>query len=256
MDKSDWKAVSEEIRALERERLGPPPREDEVLAYLRGELPEAEAERVRDLLVCYPELALAVSEAHSEDDDPGILSEHELAQNWAVLRSRTESFRRRTAEPKPWTLARVSPLAAVLMIGVASIALLQWRWSHERDRLIRQLREPRVHGTRHALDAIGTRGPSGPRPYRLPADEENFLLAPTLVNQPEFPEYRIDIVNVMVKPPATLWSRSGFRRHPRDGTLELSVPRAFLPPGIYRLDVYGLGATSPELLASYLVEAP
>ena len=56
MSKNDWDAALDEWVAEERERLGGPPEPEEVVAFLRGELPEADAARVQALLVYYPEL--------------------------------------------------------------------------------------------------------------------------------------------------------------------------------------------------------
>lgn len=251
MDKNDWIAASEELVADERERLGPPPSAAEVRAYLRGELPPEEAERIRDLLVCYPDLALSLTAAPGEGA-ARILSDEELAANWNAMQTRLAERRRREARRR--IPVRVPPIAAMLVIGVATIALLQWRWNGERERLTRQLHEPRVHGQRHTLEPIATRGSSGPHPYRLPAGEENFLLAPALVNSDEYSDYRVEIVGVSVSPPKTVWTRSGVPRTAA-GTLELSVPRAFLRKGIYRIDIYG-DAAKPELIANYLIEAP
>jgi hypothetical protein len=54
--KDDWNAALDAWVAGERERLGGPPRPEEIAAYVRGELPRAEASRVQSLLVYYPEL--------------------------------------------------------------------------------------------------------------------------------------------------------------------------------------------------------
>ena len=88
--KSDWETVHEEMLAEERARLSAPPTAEEVLAYTRGELSAEEEERLRKLLVCYPDLALALTEPFpTEDPKPGhphYLSEAEVTQRLVALR--------------------------------------------------------------------------------------------------------------------------------------------------------------------------
>jgi len=62
MSKNDWDAALDEWVAEERERLGGPPEPEEVVAFLRGELPAADAARVQALLVYYPELTSLLDE--------------------------------------------------------------------------------------------------------------------------------------------------------------------------------------------------
>ena len=57
--KSDLKAVFDQMTAEERQRLPEPPTVEEMLAYRRGELSADEESRVRELLICYPELLRA-----------------------------------------------------------------------------------------------------------------------------------------------------------------------------------------------------
>jgi len=54
--KDDWNAALDEWIATERERLGGPPTPAEIAAFVNGELPKADSERVQELLVYYPEL--------------------------------------------------------------------------------------------------------------------------------------------------------------------------------------------------------
>jgi hypothetical protein len=62
MSKNDWDAALDEWVTEERERLGGPPEPEEVVAFLRGELPEADAARVQALLVYYHELTSLLDE--------------------------------------------------------------------------------------------------------------------------------------------------------------------------------------------------
>ena len=59
--KDDWNAALDTWVAAERERLGGPPAPAEIVAYVRGELPAEDAERVQELLVYYPDLTPLLS---------------------------------------------------------------------------------------------------------------------------------------------------------------------------------------------------
>src|SRR5215212_5892851 len=92
ISRSDWKAVHEDMIAEDRRTLGAPPTAEELLAYTRGELAPDEAERIRELLVAYPELAQALTEPFPEEDakrgDADFLSDEQVAKNWASLQQR------------------------------------------------------------------------------------------------------------------------------------------------------------------------
>ena len=48
--KTEWQAVNQALMADDRRRVGEPPAAEEALAYMRGELSEEEAVRVRERL--------------------------------------------------------------------------------------------------------------------------------------------------------------------------------------------------------------
>jgi hypothetical protein len=90
---NDWDEALDAWVEQERERLGGPPTPKEVVAYTRGELTDTDAERVRALLVYYPELTSLLV-----PDDPPVMR---------------RSF------------IRYLPLAAGVLIALLSIP--QWR---------------------------------------------------------------------------------------------------------------------------------
>jgi hypothetical protein len=65
--KNDFDAALDAWVVEERERLGGPPAPEEVVAFLRGQLPPPEAERVKALLVYYPELTPLLDESLPAD---------------------------------------------------------------------------------------------------------------------------------------------------------------------------------------------
>ena len=118
--KHHWDEALDAWTLAERERLGGPPTAAQIVAYTRGELPPAEAARVRALLVYDPELTPLLSLA-----------------------------RRRT----PW--ARVLPVAAGLLITVLSVVHSRWElrrpYVHEARYELQALHarggpsDPRIH---------------------------------------------------------------------------------------------------------------
>lgn len=155
--KSDWEAAAEDFMAAERERLGGPPAPEEVVAYARGELPEADAARVRSLLIYYPELTSVLTE-------PAPL---------------VEISHRRITPASAWAAA-----ASVLFIMSAGLGVQVQRMSHE-------LNEPHVISTHGLRRTQPTRGPRQ-QPNRLAADEKNSVFV--LEDLPEDTR-RIELMN-------------------------------------------------------------
>src|SRR5947199_81487 len=78
--KNDWETVLVRLNAEEHEDLGLPPTTEEMLAFDEGRLSAEETERVRRLLVAYPELARALAQPVPEDDES--LPAGELDRQW------------------------------------------------------------------------------------------------------------------------------------------------------------------------------
>ncbi len=82
----------------------------------------------------------------------------------------------------------------------------------------------------------------------LPPGASYLFVILTSTNLRDFPEYRLEIVNKDTGKP--VWSAAGLHR---TGLLEVSValPRDLLPPGDYRLRLYGLRGGKAELAEEY-----
>src|SRR5262245_53707110 len=69
-----------------------PPTSEEMLAYVRGELSEAEEERFRDRLIGYPELVRTLTAPFPADGakpgDDDYLSDQEYARHWTAMQQR------------------------------------------------------------------------------------------------------------------------------------------------------------------------
>ena len=253
-DRNDWHAATDELRARERERLGDPPTPEEVVALSRGELSDAEAARVRALLVVYPDLTDVLT-GREPENGAAILSDDDVATDWASLQRRLPT---RDAVPAALVVpirrrspvTRLLAIAAVLALAVVAALLLRdsesrwfpWLGGH-----------PRTVGVRYELMPIESqRGAEPGQPYPLPPAQESYRLVPLLYQKPFRTPYRLEVVNAHEAEPQTVWS--GRVSLQNDGTLEVSVPGSKLDRGVtYRLDLYRDDTGDPQPVASYLV---
>jgi hypothetical protein len=256
IDDREWRAAYQRVIADGRRRLGEPPTEAELMAWSRGELHGEAKARIDELLAYYPELARTLIGGESPEfdgtDDNTVLSDADLADDWKSL----EAKLRRDAPPvpfpppavrdaRPWYVAA----AAALLLGALGWMLLQTR--AEVGRLRREHPDGKMSADRTLLMPDGERG-AQPHAIELTPDDGDLLLAAALVNQPLFPEYRADILDLRASTPRSIWSATGLPRHP-DETVEILLPRGFLKPGMYRLTVSGLGPAESRTLATYTI---
>jgi len=165
MSRNDWDAALDEWVAEERERLGGPPEPEEVVAFLRGELPEADAARVQALLVYYPELTPLLDEK---------VERKRPAMRWL-------------------------PLAASLLIAViAVVQLMTSRREPHPPYVMAAKHELRSEQTRGGET-------KSPPPYVLPEGEEQYRLAPVLSDPPHDPAYRLEVVYLSDEAPKRVW---------------------------------------------------
>ena len=255
--RSDWKAVHEEMTAEDRRKLGEPPTAEEMLAYSRGELGTEDAQRVRAHLVANPDLARALMQPFPTDDaqpgDRDYLSEEELSKRWQSLQQHVHSKGRLLQFRNAWTA-----LAAALALVFAG---LYWQAESKARRLENELTQPRVAFDEQVLLPDGARGGSETAAL-LTAQGESVLLVVPLINQPQFGDYRLDILDGTVAGTVAgtnevLW-RSGSLHRRSDDSFAILVPRAFLKPGKYQLVLYGIrDAGAPqEQLATYSLRVP
>jgi hypothetical protein len=245
--RSDWKAVHEEMTAEDRRRLGEPPTTEEMLAYSRGELGPEEAQRVRALLVCNPELARALMQPFpTEDARPGdadYLPQEEVSKQWQSLQKHIRPKGRVLQFPSAWTA-----LAAALALVFAG---LFWQAESKVRQLSTELTQPRAASEEQLLLPDGSRGGSE-SPTLLTAEGESVLLVVPLINQPQFGDYRLEII----ADTRLLWASDSL--HPRSNdSFAILVPRAFLKSGKYQVALYGVRAGAPrERLETYSLRVP
>jgi len=243
----------------DRRRLGEPPTAEELLAYRRGELSVAEEARVRELLVCYPELARALTVPFPVEGaapgDPDFLTDAEFATHWASLQKRVHDEDAVATRPEEarvlqfWRRASTA-LAAALLLAFGG---LLWQ-AQSRARLAKELGDPRVTSEEQLLLPDGQRG-GGDGSLTLAAEGDSFLLIAPLVGGSQFPRYRLEIVDLSTTPPRALWSSTALHRRFND-TFAILVPRPFLKPGRYQIVLSGVDGAHEERLATYTLRVP
>lgn len=229
--KSDLQAVLDELRTEDRRTRLEPPTAEEMLAYRAGELSGEEEGRVRELLICWPELLRALMTPYP-DDDAASLPAEVVERQWTAMRSqigatgggRVLSFRN--------ALTAVAATLAIVFGG------LLWQAKLE-------LRRPRTL-LPQTLFSDTQRG-SGKTETTLVVHGDAYLLAPVLGGEQTFETYRFEIVDSANQP---VWKSDGVRRG-EDDTFAVLVPRAFLPPGRYTLILYGVNGERREQLERY-----
>jgi hypothetical protein len=221
---SDWDDALEMFAESERQRLGGSPTSVEVRRYLRGELAEPDASRVRALMIYDPALT-------------------------PLLRQRTSGPSRRPS----WTLALAA--SATIIAMVLSVLLVH---STRRVSELEQLAlRPTLHSSRHEFAPMRTRGGGGATIRKLQAGEERYLLVAFVADETHDSAgtYQIDIVRDNGSP-MTLWRISQAR--PEEGAFDISVPGALLTPGDYRIEIRSNHDGEVRLVESYAfsVDAP
>jgi hypothetical protein len=115
------------------------------------------------------------------------------------------------------------------------------------ERMIaRGLQQPRVLVPTLLLP-LSPRGAARELPVPLPSTNDSFLLMVSLINQPSFPHYRVDLLDLGDDSSRVVWTATNAERLQND-TFQIFVPRSFLKPyRTYRLVVYGIGEKTAEL---------
>jgi hypothetical protein len=239
--KPDWQAVLDAITAEDRETLGPPPSAEEMLAFEKGALPAAEEERVRRLLVAYPELARALAHPFPSDDTDDELGEIEVQKRWNEFRARIDRAPSGGRVLLFWRTFGAVAAAVALTFGG-----LFWQARHD---LVR----PHLLGDEQVLQADGGRGADGGA-LTLNSDGDSVLLTVPIIGAGGYEQYRLEIFAPGSGAPS--W-RSGVLARPNSDSFPIVVPRGFLAePGTYQVVLFGVRGGSEERLATYSVRVP
>lgn len=233
--KSDWQAVHAQLLAERRSRLGDPPTVEEMLAYANGELSKDDEERVRALLVGYPELLRALHADFDEDDSGEALPPAVVNRQW-------NAFRRNIARPETGRVLQFwRATAAIAAVLAVTFGALLWRAQSQLD-------EPGLMTpqTLYLEPEGGLRGGSDV-PKTIEPTADLFLLNIPLRNEQHFDSYRIDIAAANARKPL----RSLEAQRPEDDLFTVVVRRAFLPAGAYEAVVYGVDGAGTRQIARY-----
>ncbi|HEX3582144.1 MAG TPA: hypothetical protein VH087_10320 [Thermoanaerobaculia bacterium] len=237
--REDWEVVLTRLTAEEREALGPPPTVEEMLAFDEGTLSPEETERVRRLLVAYPDFAHALAQPILEDDEP--LPAAELDRRWTEFQ---RTLPRREEGGRLLFFWRVSAsLAAALAIALGG---LLWQARHDLSR-------PHVIGDERLLQQDGQRG-GAEVPLAVSAGADWYLLTVPIIGAEGYEDYRLDIHAPGAAQPA--W-RSGVLSRRSNDAFAIVVPRRFLATtGTYQVVLYGVRGGGEERLATYSLRVP
>jgi hypothetical protein len=154
--KNDWNAALDSWIDEERERLGGPPSPEDVVAYLNGELPAAQAARVRALLVYYPELTPLLAE--------------------------------RVEKPRVVRMPAVSALRVYAVAATAAVVLLAVNTIDER----RRSGQPAVVSSRHEFNPNVTRSGAAGVP-RLVAGQQRYIITLVPTAAPKEGSYTLEL---------------------------------------------------------------
>jgi hypothetical protein len=243
--KSDWQEANRRLTAEQRANLGDPPSAEQMLAYSRGELSADEEERIRELLVAYPELARMYGASFPDEAQPDV-------SNDAVTAGFADLQRRLGATP---VVARRPPVRHYIPTTLAAALALVFfglyvqAESRARDHA-RGCDVPRVLGAPQELDPNENRGSGAP--ILLRKDGDAYLLKPALVNQLRSAHYTIELLDRT----GVVWTSRSADPDEHD-TFQIVIPHAFLRVAEkYQLRIYGIDGKTRRLAGSYNVEVP
>lgn len=264
--REDFDRALEAIMAEKREQLGGPPTPEELLAYLDGELDDAERQSIEARIAVYPDAARALADLSSFPDvepAPGTVepADEEVAATWEVLRRKLGGVR--PAPPAPLRPAEIGPRrrTPVWKLAAAALVILAAGWIGGflvgRSASVPQP-QAAVNVAIAELAPLEDAARSAPAAVELPARSEELVLVlglPDGADEGRFADYRAELVDANG---ARLWSRPGLRPTSL-GTFHLAFRRGALAPGTYQIHLYGQEGERGTLLATYglrLLEAP
>lgn len=252
-----------------RQELSEHPSPEVLTAYHEGRLPAGDAERLQDhLALCHDCAELLLDLVAFLDPEPATgpsnLSDEEVGEAWQSMRSRLGG--ERPAEPPPltvptaptllrlpppvpapapaprprgtaWTWALVASWLAVLGLGL---------WAAELRREVAGLSQPVVNAPLVELREDTTRG-EPEKTQVLPATGGFLLLS--AAGLPVHAGYEAEILEGEAG--RVLWTGRGLKRDPAGENFSLYLPRGFLPPGSYRVRLYGVEAGKRQPLAEF-----
>lgn len=248
------------IMAARREKYGEPPTPEELLAFRDGRLEPQERERIAARIALDPDSARALADLAAfpaVEPAPGTreLSEEEISAGWQAF------LQRLPARPPIPTVSNLVPavakprrrwrhpgarLAAAALVGlgvgwVAGFAGHSWRGRPG----------PTINTQIEELAPLEGEGDVRSAPSGLTltegAEELLLVLGARGAGERDFPQYEVEVEDPAGR---RVWSRNGLRPTAL-GAFHLSFHRGDLPPGSYRIALYGRTGEDRTLLATY-----
>jgi hypothetical protein len=230
------------------------PSEDELHAYASGALDAAEQDRIEDHLALCRECTRTMLDLAALPEG-GLETVNEERLPGSVMAAEWEHLRRRTLALAPPSRLRrlaatMSPVLPYALAATLAIALgLGWQ-AVRLGKEIRRLSAPRsdVYVTDLAPIGSGSLRERGEKDVvRPPAWASRVVLILAYNGPVSHPEYGIELARVDGRP---IWSQRGLQPGP-EGTFTVEVPRQWLPPGVYRIRLTGMGSAAEHEVARY-----
>jgi hypothetical protein len=261
----DLVAALQVIMAAKREKLGELLTPEELLAFRDDQMEPEARERIADEIALDPDAARALADlaAFPEvEPAPGtrIVSEEEIDAGWQAFRRRLPDRPAASMPPvstpistplgappqrSPWRYPGLR-LAAAALVGLAvgwaaGFAGHSWR-GFPGPAINVQIEELAPSGSED-----GIRSSESWRTLPEGIEELVLVLGARGGEERDFPQYEVEVADLAGR---RVWARKGLRPTPL-GTFHLSFHRGDLPPGSYRIDLYGSAGKGRTLLASY-----
>jgi len=235
------------------------PEDERIHAYLRGEMSEEVRNAFQQRLFADDDLMARVCEAENDLIDALARGELPPAEAKAVrvmlrdssqedrirIASALEQRERRGARPRPRFRWEFAALAACIVLGVLSAALLFRNNTLEKEQARTRVPQSDAEIYSVTLDPGVVRGDRTGVAVQPPPNARTIELRMTLRAAGGYDRYRVDVGPESGRPVlSALLPRSG-------PGLRITVPRELLPPGAYEIAVSGTATGGSEPLDSY-----
>jgi hypothetical protein len=246
------------IMASKRDELGGAPTPEELLAYRDGLLDPAARQSVEERLAVYPDAAQALADLAAFPDLEGApeLPDEEMDARWESFRKRLEEVESpHPPAPSPGPTKHALPgrggadrgrgwtTATRLAAGLAALAIGFFVGRGTRP----DLPASAVNVAIAELSPVEEGGARSVSEVVMPDASEEMMFVLGLLDAREFPDYGAEILG---PDGARIWSREGLRPSSM-GTFHLAFRRDALPPGTYRIHLFGREGERRTPLATY-----